>query len=486
MISWMQKHRKYLVVTIWISTIAFVGAGFVGWGAYSYNQDRSNAVAKVGDKKITNKELQSTYSNIYNYYNQMLGGKLTQEKADQLHLQSIALNQLIQEGLLLNYAKDKGIIALEDEVLEKIQSIDAFKDKGAFSKERYFQVLKSINTDPKTFEANMKKEIILAKLKKLLNLPVLEDESKMVFASAYMSDKLSVKNIKVADENLSISEEDVKKFWEKNKTKYLSKKSYTLEATRINATDIKVADDTLKAFYDDNKQLFKGKDDKILPFEKAKEKVIKKLQMKKAKTAILKKYLAIKNSKEKAEKTITVAEGNNEIPTQKIATASEGDYIKSIELDDGYLTAKLVSVNKPSPLKYEEAKKLAKADLTIQKRYKALEEKAKKSMKDFKGAKDIGFVSRDDTKKLDFLDEAQAAQFLNNLFSQQKKSGYFIFEDKAIVYKITDQKLFDAKKYAEKKVDITKSTQALKGNSAEKNLIKKLQNKYKIEKYVKG
>ncbi len=486
MISWMQKHRKYLVVTIWISTIAFVGAGFVGWGAYSYNQDRSNAVAKVGDKKITSKELQSAYSNIYNYYNQMLGGKLTQEKADELHLQSIALNQLIQEGLLLNYAKEKGIIALEDEVLTKIQSIDAFNDKGHFSKERYFQVLKSINTDPKTFESNMKKEIVITKLKKLLNLPVLENESKMVFASAYMSDKLSIKTIKVDDKDLSISEDEIKKFWEKNKTKYLSKKSYTLEVTRVNAADIKVDDDQIKAFYDDNKQLFRADDDKILPFEKAKEKVTKKLQMKKAKTAILKKYLAIKNSKEKAEKTITIADGNSEIPTQKIATASEGDFIKSIELKDGYITAKLISVNKPAPLEFKEAEKLAKADLTIQKRYQALEQKAKQSLKDLKDAKDIGFVSRDDTKKLDFLDEAQAAQFLNNLFSQQQKSGYFIFEKKAVVYKITDQKLFDAKKYAEKKVDIQKSTQSLKQNSAESNLIKKLQKKYKIEKYVKG
>ncbi|WP_245821627.1 SurA N-terminal domain-containing protein, partial [Campylobacter vulpis] len=27
MLTWMQHHKKYLVVTIWISVIAFVGAG---------------------------------------------------------------------------------------------------------------------------------------------------------------------------------------------------------------------------------------------------------------------------------------------------------------------------------------------------------------------------------------------------------------------------------------------------------------------------
>ena len=33
MITWMQRHKRWLVITIWISTIAFVGAGFVGWGS---------------------------------------------------------------------------------------------------------------------------------------------------------------------------------------------------------------------------------------------------------------------------------------------------------------------------------------------------------------------------------------------------------------------------------------------------------------------
>ena len=38
MITWMQRHKKWLVITIWISTIAFVGAGFVGWGSYEYGK----------------------------------------------------------------------------------------------------------------------------------------------------------------------------------------------------------------------------------------------------------------------------------------------------------------------------------------------------------------------------------------------------------------------------------------------------------------
>ena len=68
MINWMQKHKKSLIPTVWISTIAFVGAGFVGWGAYDLNKSRSTSVAKVGDTAISIKEFQNKYSEVYNYF----------------------------------------------------------------------------------------------------------------------------------------------------------------------------------------------------------------------------------------------------------------------------------------------------------------------------------------------------------------------------------------------------------------------------------
>ena len=60
MITWMQRHKKWLVITIWISTIAFVGAGFVGWGSYDYGK-QSGAVAVVGDREISVEEFQQEY-----------------------------------------------------------------------------------------------------------------------------------------------------------------------------------------------------------------------------------------------------------------------------------------------------------------------------------------------------------------------------------------------------------------------------------------
>ena len=486
MISWMQKHRKYLVVTIWISTIAFVGAGFVGWGAYSYNRDKSNSVATVGEKEITIDELQSTYSNLYSYYNQMMGGKLTKEAAEKLHLQDIALNQLIQEALLINYAKAHGITALEDEVLAKIQSIEAFQKNGKFDKKRYFQVLRSIGTDANKFEKNLKKEIIIDKLTKMLNLPATSLDTKMIFASAYMEDDLEAKKISVDPSTVKVSDDELKKYWEAHKNSYLSKKSYQLAAIRIVASTIEVSDEDIKNYYNEHKEMFRGADDKIASFEDSKARVKAKLQKKRAKTETLKKYLALKNGKISAEENITVSEGSSDIPLTKIRTAAKGSYIKSIELPDGFMTAQLIAVEEPAPLSFEKAKEMAKKELVAQKAHKLLEAKAKEELASLKDLKEIGFVTREDTDKLDFLAKNEAAAFLNHLFSTAEKKGYYLLQNSAVIYQIKDQKLYDADRFAKKHDKLKQSADALKANSIRESLIKRLQKQYKIEKHIKG
>ncbi len=97
--------QKYLVVTIWVSTIAFVGAGFLGWGAYDFNLNRSSSVATVGNEKIGFSEFDTRYRQILSYYNQISNGALTPENAEQLGIKNIALSSLVEDKLLLNLPK---------------------------------------------------------------------------------------------------------------------------------------------------------------------------------------------------------------------------------------------------------------------------------------------------------------------------------------------------------------------------------------------
>lgn len=485
MITWMQTHRKYLVVTIWISTIAFVGAGFVGWGAYSYGGNKGDTVAKVGDREISVNELQNTYSNVYGYYNQLFGGKLTKEKASQMHLQEIALEKLTNEALLLNYADSLGITALKDEVINEYTSIKAFQENGVFNKERYKQILRGQGINEKTFEHELEKSVILKKLNTALNLPVTPLEKAAMTAATSLADHLVVKKITQSLEDVTLDDAEIKKYWESHKTDYMSKISYVLETITVQSGDLNVSDADVTAYYNEKKYKFKDSAGKILPFEQAKGDVIKAVQQKAAKTAVLKKYLAFKKGEIKAEKKEVVDAASSTFPVAALKDKKAGDYLKAVALPNGYLTAHIETVNKPKPLPFEDARKIVEMKLRQDKAITLLEAKAKKESTALQDGEDLGFVTPADSAKIKGLKPQEASQFLQYLFSKEDKKGYFILANNALVYNITEQTFSNQETNASKMENIVKNLTAMKANAIQSGLIKELKKKYKIKRFIK-
>jgi len=486
MITWMQKHRKYLVVTIWISTIAFVGAGFVGWGAYNYNTKRSQAVALVGNQKITIKELNTAYSNIFNYYQQKTKGALTNEQAKKLGLQKIALNQLIDEALILNYASELGLKTLNIEVENALENTKAFQHNGVFDKDQYFRVLRNIQITPKDYESSIRKEITLNKINNILHLSPTPLEVKTFGASIFMQDKLMIKIVKANLPNLTVNENELKKFWEKRKESYITKKSYKLSIIKVPVAFIKVDANETKEFYKLHKYSYTGTDGKILSFDAAKNRVIQDLQFKKGKLSALKKYLALRNGKIKATDTIIVKVNNSNFPQKILNRSNIGNILKPFKSNGEYIVAKLDKVNLPRPMTFQNAKNLVKQDYIKVLKDRYLSNSAKQALKAFNDGVNIGFVSRDDIKSVKGLNELEAVEFLNQVFNSSARQGYKIFGNKVIVYKIMEQKLLDKNKLKTYSKLLNDNVKNAKIAEINRKLLSILRNKYKIESFYKG
>ena len=102
------------MITVWISTIAFVGAGFVGWGSYDYGSS-SSSVATVGKKEVKVADLQSEYNTLYNKYQNAFGQNFNQEMAKQFKLEDAAYNAVVQKFIFLNYAEELGLYITDKE-----------------------------------------------------------------------------------------------------------------------------------------------------------------------------------------------------------------------------------------------------------------------------------------------------------------------------------------------------------------------------------
>ena len=485
MITWMQRHKKYLVVTIWISTIAFVGAGFVGWGAYDLNRDRAASVAKVGKRAISVQEFQSTYASHYNFYNNLLGGKLTQEQAEQMGLDKIVMNTLINQTLMLNYADEIGLMVTKEEIKEHLKKTPSFQSDGVFNKDLYYSVLKANRINPNDYESNVAKEILRTKLETLFKLSPSQKEIELFTSAFFMEDRLAVATVTLEPNEVAITEDAIKAFWEKNKGKYLTQKSYTLDILNIPSSQAKFDDKALEELYNQEKHNYTAADGKLLSFEEAKPKLLVDLRLKNDKKVALESFLAFKKGEVSATETKVISDNDTLFPLDKIQIAAQNEVLKPVIINDRYAVIKVKEIKLPEPMTYEMAKKSASIDLMSELKNTTLEKKAQAKLDNFSGT-DIGFVSRDTVKSIAGLDEAKSAEFLSYVFDNTTKKGYKIIDNKALVFEILEQKLLNKEKAKQYVSLISENVSQVKQAELNQNLIKKLAAEYKVEQYNKG
>jgi len=263
MITWMQRHKKWLIITIWISTIAFVGAGFVGWGQYSYG-DKAGAVAKVGNIEVTQGQLQKTYSNLYGQYSKMFQGNFDEEKAKSFGLQSQALNQLTQQALILNLADSLNLEINDKELLTEIKTQKYFFENGVFNKGIYKQVLSRNNLSIKEYEEDVRRELLIRKTLKLLPVEANKNELKIIDTIGNIADKINYKLLTNKDIKIDTSDEKLKAFWENMKNNFMTDISYDIKYIKQKTLTKEFNSNEINNYYTNNKTHFKDADGKIL------------------------------------------------------------------------------------------------------------------------------------------------------------------------------------------------------------------------------
>jgi len=488
MITWMQKHNKYLVITIWVATIAFIGAGAVGWGRGKYGS-KATSYGRVGNIDIGRYKFNSTYRNLYNQYSEKLGGKFDDEKAKELGLYKQTFDILVSQAQLLNMAKEYGIIVSDKELSGYIASIQAFQENGVFKDTIYKSYLKSRSIKPKDFESSLRDDLTVQKLMKIIETKSTPFETNAIATALNISDKIAYKVVKPSEIKVDLDEQEIKKYWEQTKNNYLTSKKYKVEMLWTDTVEIKPTEKELKDFYDQNSFNYVSADGKQFDFEHAKELVKEDYKLKKAKKQALRDYVAFKKGKKQSEKSIVVNDGDKQFSKelwQRIREAKEGDYIKPKVVDSKYLTLKLDQVIEPKVMSFDEAKDAVKKELNVQKKKEKMSSVANDILKSNSNndMRKSDWIKINSAKKLTDLSQQESLQFLQKLFKASAKDGIIALSDNLVVYKIVDQKLNDVDSNLSKVVE--NDANRIKKSVFESNLFKVLGKKYQIQKFVKG
>lgn len=481
MIAYLQSRRKFLVIVLGITVFAFVGAGFVGWGSYSYGS-KSGAIATVGDEKITFLQYQQAYTSLHNIYSQFYENGI--EPAMENELKQVALNGLINESLLVSFAKDLGLKVSADEVQAKILTIEAFKQDGKFSKDLYVSAIRNTRNEIKDFEADLAHQLLIEKLSKFINMPATKSEIDSLAATMFMQDRLEMKVIE-APKTVAVSHEEAKKHYEANRFNYMGEAKYDVTYTKVELKGYAATAEEAKEYYDKNRGEFLSSEGTVQAYDQVSTAALKGAKMAKARRDALREKIALRDGKIAGTTLANLNFTNDKLSLEVMQALEAGQnkgVLDPIAVEDGYVIAKLDKRYAPEPKSFEEAYKMIEGEIRVQKIMALVDEMAQKELASFKG-KDIGFISRADADKLTQLNPHEAEQVVDQIFGSTEQKGVINLGNRAVLYKIVEQKLFDQSKRSEAEKMLEENIARLKLSQVQQGLLEQLKARYKITVY---
>ena len=165
MLKTMRKNVKSLKWILWIIVATFIVSIFFIWGGAGRLGEggRGNTLATVGRDKISSDEYTRDLRQRLEAMKKQFAG-LNENLIQQLNIPQQTLEQLVQQRLLLQIAREKGIRATDEEVRDKIVSYPVFQRDGKFvGYDLYKRVLDLNHIALKDFEEGLQQEVIMSK-----------------------------------------------------------------------------------------------------------------------------------------------------------------------------------------------------------------------------------------------------------------------------------------------------------------------------------
>jgi len=487
MIAWMQKHNKYLVITIWIATIAFIGAGFVGWGSYQYGS-KAGSIAKVGSVKISQEKFNFAYQNLYQRVASQFGGNFDEAKAKELQLPKRAYQALVAQAYLLNLADQYGVVVSEEELALAIASNPMFHNNGRFDKTIYQTFLQSRRLKAKTFEAILRDDLRVEKLMKMLDQDAVPFEVQVIAGAFSVEDKIRYEVITPDQIQISEDPKAIRSYWEAHKGEYMTPRKYTLSLYWTDTQDLNVSEEELKEFYQKNSFNYTDAQGKEFGFEKARPLVEQDYKIKKGKKAALLDYIALKKGKKNPSKQLELTEGDPTLSPElweQVHTAEQGVFLKPKPVGSRYVTVRVEKVQEPREMSFEEAKAAATSAWLKEAKAQAIKAKAEALTKaPEKLTKMSDYLKVSDPKPLSPLNSVESLQFLQKLFTSNEKIGMISINKKIVVYSIEDQKLGEGDRNVTETIASTAAK--IKKSELSQRLLESLAQKYPVQAFVKG
>ncbi len=261
MLDFMRRKAQSTYIQATILIIVLV---FVFWGVGKSQKGGPDAIATVNDQSISSQAYQRTYNQTLSRYQEQFGGNLPAGLLEALNLKQQVLNQMIQELVMQQGAKEAGLIVSSEEVRKVIQGMDAFREEGLFKLDRYKKLLASSRMTTADFENNVRNDLLRNKILAHLSRFARISDGELKDRFAFDNDQLKLEYVAFSADSFRssgpVADQELNLFFEGNKQTYLTEPQVKLRhITFLNeqaGANIQVGDQEIEQYYKLNPEKF--------------------------------------------------------------------------------------------------------------------------------------------------------------------------------------------------------------------------------------
>ena len=246
----------YLIIGLIV--IPFALFGIQDYVSRSANTSIASVDGEDIDLNLYYQELNSQQRNLQ----QQLGAQYSQE-IDNVLKQSL-LDTMINEKLIENFANSLDMVTLDQEVRSVIQSNQAFQVDGAFSEERYNQILRLNSYTPTAYEIAQSKSLTRDQIKRNLSNSSFLSSVQTAQLNNLASQEREVSYIALTtdkyEDQISVSQSDISDYFNANKSNFLEGRKVKVDFVELSLDNIDEPEnpdqETLQNLYDENAELY--------------------------------------------------------------------------------------------------------------------------------------------------------------------------------------------------------------------------------------
>ncbi|MBI5018161.1 MAG: SurA N-terminal domain-containing protein [Deltaproteobacteria bacterium] len=221
MLDVIRKNVRHPYIQALLGMVILVFILFFGW---SVSSQKPTYVAKVNGDVIGYRAYQQAYDGMMKIYQEAFGAEASADKLRQLGVGRRALDQLVDQTLLMQEADRRDLTVSNEELQAAIQAVPVFLDQGRFVKDRYLRVLEANRITPKEFEEEKRREILLNKVEQSIRAEAKVSDADVHKEYEERNTKIDVEFVAfdpaALKQTLRPSESDLRAYFDANKESY--------------------------------------------------------------------------------------------------------------------------------------------------------------------------------------------------------------------------------------------------------------------------